>query len=154
MLFTALQAKHSARVARILVLLPLVALPGCGSAATEPRPVEAPTVSSTPGGTASGAATSPAAPSPSPTGAAIPTFVVSEGTVRGPERITATLGDKVAFSVSSDRADDVHVHGYNRVVPVRPGRPAIVRLRADIPGVFEVELEDSHLTLTRLRVTP
>jgi hypothetical protein len=78
---------------------------------------------------------------------------VIEGEVDGPSRIKATVGDKVTFSVTADTRDEVHVHGYDVTFPVRAGRPTTVRVKADIPGVFEVELEDSHLLLTQLRVT-
>lgn len=80
--------------------------------------------------------------------------MVSKGKVTGPDRINAKVGDRVVFSVTADTADHVHVHTYDVMVAIKPGRAATVRVRADIPGVFEVELEDSHLVLTRLRVTP
>jgi len=79
---------------------------------------------------------------------------VSNGEVEGPEQLPASVGDVVTFSVTSDVRDEVHVHTYDVLVPVEPGRPATVRVRADIPGVFEIELEDSHLLLTKLRVRP
>lgn len=84
----------------------------------------------------------------------MPTFHVRNGKVRGPSQLTARVGDDVVFSVTADAADEVHVHTYDVSVPLEPGRPALVRLRADIPGVFEVELEDNHALLTQLRVKP
>jgi hypothetical protein len=46
----------------------------------------------------------------------------------------------------------VHVHGYDLTVDTVPGQPVTVEFTADIPGVFEVELEESKLPLTRLQV--
>lgn len=147
---------HPRRLTALLAAV--LVLAGCGfpgTDGTKTPPAETPATSSSPTETSgSGAPTSPAAESPSPSGAAVPTFVVANGKVRGPERITATVGDEVVFTVKADSADEVHVHGYDKTLPLRPGRPATVRLRADIPGVFEVELEESRLVLTRLRVSP
>jgi plastocyanin len=82
-----------------------------------------------------------------------PSFTVVNGKVTGPNQIEVNVGDTIAFTVKTDAADEVHVHGYDTTVPVKPGKAATVRLQADIPGVFEVELEESHLQLTQLRVT-
>lgn len=56
-------------------------------------------------------------------------------------RIEVRTGEQVRLTVDSDVADEVHVHGYNLMGDVAPGKPATVTFRADTPGVFEVELE-------------
>lgn len=89
----------------------------------------------------------------SPTTVDVPSFVVTGGQVEGPAQVTASVGEEVVFTVTADTADEVHVHGYDLTVPAEPGRPATVRFQADVPGIFEVELEASHLPLTQLRVT-
>jgi hypothetical protein len=83
-----------------------------------------------------------------------PSFVVSDGEVEGPRQVAVNVGEEVVFTVETDTVDEVHVHGYDMTVPVKPGEAATIRLRADIPGVFEVELEEAHLQLTQLRVSP
>jgi hypothetical protein len=85
--------------------------------------------------------------------AAGPSFVVSKGEVNGPRELSATVGEEVVFTVTADAADEVHVHGYDETFPVKPGEATTVRLQADIPGIFEVELEAAHLQLTQLRVS-
>lgn len=82
-----------------------------------------------------------------------PSFVVSKGEVNGPRQLTAAVGEEVVFTVIADTADEVHVHGYDETFPVKPGEATTVRLQADIPGIFEVELEAAHLQLTQLRVS-
>lgn len=72
--------------------------------------------------------------------------------VGGVERVEADVGDIVALTVTSDVADHVHVHGYDLETPVSPGKPAEVTFQADIPGVFEVELEDRGLEIAELVV--
>lgn len=127
----------------------------CGSDSSSPPEADAPTVSVTPSETSSptAATSSPTTSAPASSSAATATFSVKNGKVRGPSRITAKIGDKVTLSVTADTSDEVHVHGYDVTARVRPGKVATVRVRADIPGVFEIELEDSHLLLTQLRVT-
>jgi hypothetical protein len=79
---------------------------------------------------------------------------VEEGRVQGPARIEVSQGDQVRIEVQADVADEVHVHTYDIMVDTVPGEKALVEFPADIVGVFEIELEDAGLPLTRLEVTP
>lgn len=72
--------------------------------------------------------------------------------VGGAQRERVALGEPVALVVDADVSDEVHVHGYDHRAPVAPGAPAEVRFTPDIPGVFEVELEERGLVLVRLEV--
>ena len=54
--------------------------------------------------------------------------------------------------VTSDAADEIHVHGYDKTAPVAAGATAEVSFVANIPGVFEVEFERSHRLLFTLEV--
>ncbi len=74
------------------------------------------------------------------------------GKVSGDSRVTVKLGEQVTIRVVSDVAEEVHVHTYDLTVDLEPGVPGEVTFTADIPGVHEVELEDSHLHLTSLEV--
>jgi hypothetical protein len=78
---------------------------------------------------------------------------VSDGSVRGTSGTeTVTAGERVTIVVAADEADEVHVHGYDLTSGVVPGSPASISFVADIPGVFEIELEDSGLLLFELEV--
>jgi hypothetical protein len=79
---------------------------------------------------------------------------VEEGRVEGPARIRTSQGDRVAIEVKADVTDQVHVHTYDLFFDVSPNRDARIRFRADITGVFEIELEDAGLPLTMLEVSP
>jgi FtsP/CotA-like multicopper oxidase with cupredoxin domain len=92
-------------------------------------------------------------PEPTPTPDAVE-IEVEEGTVRGPNTIKVAQGDRVAIDVEADVEDHVHVHGYDLLTDIAPGQRVTIEFRATIPGVFEIELEDSHLLLARLEVTP
>lgn len=71
----------------------------------------------------------------------------------GVERIPVEVGETVALRVSSDVADTVHVHGYDLHASVAPDEPAVVRFAADIPGVFEAELEERGLLIAEFEIT-
>ena len=69
-------------------------------------------------------------------------------------RRTVDQGDRVVIVVTSDVADHVHLHGYDIMRDVAPGRPARIPFRATVPGRFEVELEDRSLQIADLTVRP
>ena len=78
---------------------------------------------------------------------------VSGGQVSGGvEHAEVEVGEAVTIRVTSDVADEVHVHGYDLFADVSPGTPAEITFTADIPGVFEVELEGIGLELVELQV--
>lgn len=94
----------------------------------------------------------PAPPAAAP-GAMTIDVTVSGGKVSTPKSLVdVPVGSPVDLVVTSDVADEVHVHGYNEMVDVTPGTPAHVGFTASIPGVFEVELESAKLRLLQLRV--
>jgi uncharacterized cupredoxin-like copper-binding protein len=82
-------------------------------------------------------------------------IVVRGGEVRGGiQRATVDQGKQVAIVVGSDVADEVHLHGYDKMVDVAPGKPARLVFVASIPGRFEVELEDRGLQIADIEVRP
>jgi hypothetical protein len=84
--------------------------------------------------------------------------VLVEATVTGSNvdtasrRVRVDIGEQVRIRVQADRGEEVHVHGYDLKADVAPGRPAVIDFTADVPGVFEVELEQSGLKLLELQV--
>lgn len=78
---------------------------------------------------------------------------VAGGKVETAERrVTVSRGDRVRVQVSSDVADEVHVHGFDLSKQVGPGAPATVEFTANLPGVWEVELENAKRKLFDLAV--
>ena len=55
--------------------------------------------------------------------------------------------------VTSDTAEEIHVHSYDILHSVAVGQPLHFSFTADIPGVFEVELEGSGRLLLQLTVS-
>ena len=71
----------------------------------------------------------------------------------GVQRRAVKLGDTAVLRVSSDVADEVHVHGYDLTFDVGPGVAGEVTFEATIPGVFEVELHDAGREILKLEVS-
>ncbi len=99
-------------------------------------------------------ATTPAVTSPSPA-PTVRTVAVAYtgGEVTGTTgREEVPVGEQVVLRISSDVAEEVHVHGYDLEGAVPAGGSVDIPLTAGIPGVFEVELHDSGKVLFQLRV--
>jgi len=78
---------------------------------------------------------------------------VTGGKVETAERrVSVKRGERVRIQVESDQGDEVHVHGYDLTRPVGPGKPATIEFAADLPGVYEVELEAAQRKLLELEV--
>ena len=85
----------------------------------------------------------------------VTTIVVKGGEpVGGVQELEYTRGDEVRFDVEADVAEEVHVHGYDVIGEVAPGKVARFDFPADIEGGFEIELEGSHTQIAELTVEP
>ena len=70
-------------------------------------------------------------------------------------RVGVDIGDEVHLSVLSDEDDIIHVHGVERLFPVKAGETEELdfRLPPGVPrGVYTVETHASRLILLELRV--
>ncbi|MEM8902338.1 MAG: hypothetical protein AAGA17_01315 [Actinomycetota bacterium] len=79
--------------------------------------------------------------------------VVGGEVAGGPERISVDLGSNVSVQVTADLEEEVHVHGYDLFGDVAPDQLAQIDFVADVPGVFEIELEGSGTLLAQLEVS-
>lgn len=94
-------------------------------------------------------------PEPSPTDPETEVDVaVVDGAVTSPITAEVGLGAEVLLRISSDVADEVHLHGYDLETTVPAGGTGELRFTADAPGVFELEFHESGLLLLRLTVAP
>ena len=91
---------------------------------------------------------------PAPEQARIVVTVRGGRPVGGIARATASEGDPVLLIVRSDVSDHVHVHGYDLMGDVGPGRPARMQFLASLTGRFEIELEDRGQQIAQLTVVP
>jgi FtsP/CotA-like multicopper oxidase with cupredoxin domain len=59
--------------------------------------------------------------------------------VGGTEDIEVESGDTVRIVVTSDAADEIHLHGYDITRNAAPGQPARFSFKAEAEGAFEIE---------------
>jgi hypothetical protein len=93
----------------------------------------------------------PAKPAPPPV-----TQITVEGgkPAGGIETIEVNKGDQIRFAVTSDVADEIHVHGYDLMKDVEAGGKVSFSFPAKIDGEFEVELENRAEQIANLVVNP
>ena len=128
--------------------------PTAGATATASAPVVSPVPSATVAASPSSVALGSGSQS-SPAAAAQNAFEITfaEDQASGDTgRLVVGLGEAVTIRVTSLRADEVHLHGYDLAAPVRADRPAVLNFSADIPGVFALELEELGVELATLQV--
>ncbi|WP_094354978.1 hypothetical protein [Kineosporia sp. A_224] len=136
-----------------------VTLTGCASGSSTAAATSAPAVTTSTAPAAS--ATTPSeTPTETPTPTPTPTeegqlveITVAKGKVTGPKgRVKVKAGSTVILRVTSDVADEIHLHGYDKHADVEKGGTADLRFKATLTGVFEVELEEKGLQLVQLQV--
>jgi hypothetical protein len=67
-------------------------------------------------------------------------IVIRGRSVDGPHRtIRATQGAMLELAFAADETVELHLHGYDRHLSVRPGQEAVMRLDAKIAGRFPIE---------------
>jgi len=82
-------------------------------------------------------------------------IVVSGGKrISEPAVLKVRQGDEVKFRITSDVADEFHLHGYDLHVQVSPERSAVLQFTAKLSGRFTYELHKSALELGALEVYP
>ncbi len=85
----------------------------------------------------------------------IPAVVVRNGKpVDGVAELEFEAGERVRFQVRSNRADELHVHGYDVERELPAGRPVLIEFPATLEGVFEAELHASGEQVAELRIEP
>lgn len=81
------------------------------------------------------------------------TYTIADG-VADPqlEQQRVEQGSTVRIEVTSEVADELHLHGYDETADVAAGETAVIEFTADLTGRFELETHDSGLTLLHLLV--
>lgn len=81
-------------------------------------------------------------------------YTYKNGTVTGPKTASVKQDNDVTIRLNSDKAEEIHLHGYDKMVEVEPNEPAELKFNAMTAGQFEFELEDSGQQLGTLTVQP
>ena len=81
--------------------------------------------------------------------------VVVDGAPQGGiVRATVNKDDQVVLVVTSDVADEIHLHGYDKAKDVAAGGTIRIPFKATIPGRFEAELEGRGVQIAEISVEP
>lgn len=72
----------------------------------------------------------------------------------GPARFAVRQGDTVTIEVLADQADELHLHGDELKLMLRPGEAAQLIWRPAHSGLFDMELHHAGLTLAQIEVLP
>jgi hypothetical protein len=136
-------------VAVVIAIVAVVLLASSGGDDEEPATTGAqatatPTPTPTPGEDATPTETPAATPKPEPP-------LLQTGKVT---KLQFKQGQTVRFRVRADVTDHVHVHGYDLMKDIEPGRTIAFSFPATITGIFEIELEDAGEQIGQLRVDP
>lgn len=121
------------------------------------EPTKPPPATTAAAGTAPSVRPAPAVTTTSPAPLDVVTIRIAvEGgrPVGGIRRGSVRKGREVVVLIAADIADEAHLHGYDVSVPVVPRKAARLAFSADVPGRFELELEQRGITLAELEVRP
>jgi ABC-type glycerol-3-phosphate transport system substrate-binding protein len=152
----------------LLPALAMLVLAGCGnesdsgaSASDTPSstpaptatPTDLPTMTATPGKPNTSSPSNTADPSGEQADVTINVTVANGKVNPSGTSIKVKAGQTVLVTAVSDAADEVHIHGYNKELPLTPGKPASVKFTADMKGTFEIETHESGKLIAKLVVS-
>lgn len=150
----------------LLPTLGMLVLAGCGggdsdsgaSPSTTPSapastPTALPTTTPTPGKPNTSTPSNTADPSGEQADVTINVTVANGKVTPNGATIKAKAGQTVLVTAVSDAADEVHIHGYDKELPLTPGKPASVKFTADMKGTFEIETHESGKLVAKLVVS-
>jgi hypothetical protein len=121
--------------------LAALALTGCSSSSSSDSPGSAGSSASPGASQSAGAATDSIS------------ITVSSGRISPKPAVHQVhLGDQLRLTVTSDKPDEAHLHGYDKEIELQPGKPGTISVKADIPGIFEFETHKSNLQLLQIEV--
>jgi hypothetical protein len=81
------------------------------------------------------------------------TYTIADGVAEPPlEQHTVDQGSTVRIEVTSDVADELHMHGYDVETEMTPGEVAVLEFTADMTGRFALETHEAGLMLLDLLV--
>ncbi|WP_405071491.1 cupredoxin domain-containing protein [Kribbella sp. NBC_01510] len=152
--------------AALLPTLGMLVLAGCGGgdsdsgaspsntpSASASTPTALPTNTPTPGKPNTSSPSNTADPSGEQADVTINVTVANGKVTPSGATIKAKAGQTVLVTAVSDAADEVHIHGYDKELPLTPGKPASVKFTADMKGTFEIETHESGKLVAKLVVS-
>jgi heme/copper-type cytochrome/quinol oxidase subunit 2 len=82
-------------------------------------------------------------------------IIVKGGRLASGRRVLVVhRNDDVILRITNDAPDQFHLHGYNLLVDLAPGKTATLEFKATLTGRFTYELHKAELELGALEVYP
>ncbi len=100
------------------------------------------------------AASGPSASQPESGAIAIELVVAKGRLVSGDPVVKLKKGDRVQLAITADTADELHLHGYNKRLSLKPGQRALLDFVAGKTGRFTYELHHADIELGAIEVYP
>ena len=127
-----------------------IVLVGCGSNDSESASTDTTTTETTTTTATTTTTTTTEAEKPTE----VKVVVVDGAPQGGIVRATVNKDDQVVLVVTSDVADEIHLHGYDKAKDVAAGGTIRIPFKATIPGRFEAELESRGVQIAEISVEP
>jgi FtsP/CotA-like multicopper oxidase with cupredoxin domain len=70
------------------------------------------------------------------------------------DKLQAHTGDMVTLNLTADKAEEIHLHGYDYHFDMQAGQKMTKTFTADKEGSFEIELEATSTHLGEMDITP
>jgi FtsP/CotA-like multicopper oxidase with cupredoxin domain len=141
----------AAAVAVVAIVIALVAGGGGDSKDNSKTGTTAAQTASGSGDTSATTGTTP----PKPAGTEATVNVKGGQPDGGVQKIKVGKNEPLQITVTSDQNVPIHFHGYDIEKPAAPGKPAVFKLKkANIDGVFEMEVESTKTKIASITVSP
>jgi hypothetical protein len=140
----------AAAIAVVAIVIALVASGGDDNGNSDATNAQKTTTATTP----SGDTTTETTPS-APAGTTANIQIKGGQAQGGVQKIKVGKNDPLQITVNSDQELPIHFHGYDIEKPTAPGKPAVFKLdKANIEGVFEMEIESTKTKIASITVNP
>ena len=80
--------------------------------------------------------------------------LVVKGSTMTPSSVSAKQGDNITMSITTDKAEEIHLHGFDLTFEGEPGKKVTKSFKADRTCECEIEIEDTSTHLGSLTVSP
>ncbi len=76
------------------------------------------------------------------------------GSTMTPDNPTAHANDTVTMTITADKDEEIHLHGYDIPFECKANQPLTKTFKADKTGDFDMEIEETSTPLGKLTVRP
>lgn len=74
--------------------------------------------------------------------------------VEGNDVLQVAQNEQVTLKITADTENQIHLHGYDKVIKLQPGVQTVTSFTASMAGRFEAELHDTNKPVFAFEVQP